>query len=112
MEHVSKLASGLIAYADAELIPRVNGSLQAWGIGAAVTLVCDRMLLIIKQLSDIPMFKTMGLIDGEMVDVDGLYHAIKPYADKQTATIAIPLIGTITFTNGDLDKLYTLIKQA
>ena len=112
MEHVSKIASGIVAYADSELIPRVNGSLRAWGIGAAVALACDKMQLIVRQMGEIPTVKSMGLIDGEMVDVDAVYHAIKPYADKQTATISIPFVGNITFTTGDVDILYRLIKQA
>lgn len=112
MVHVSRVASGLIAYADTELIPRVNGSLKAWGIGAAVVLVCDKLTAVINQLNEIPIIKSMGLVDGEMIDIDAVYHAIKPYADKQTATINVPFVGNITFTTGDIDILYRAIKQA
>ena len=112
MVHVSKIAAGMVAYADTELVPRVSGSLKAWGIGAAVMLVCDRLLAVLQLLSQNRMVSAMGLVDGEMVDVDAVYQAVKKYAERQTATVEVPFVGCITFTSSDVDALYRAIKQA
>ena len=49
--------------------------------------------------------------ENDMIDIDTIYGEIRKQAEKGSATIDIPMVGSITLTKDDVDKLYRLIKE-
>ena len=49
--------------------------------------------------------------ENDMIDIDTIYTELRKQAEKNPATFNAPMIGTITLTKDDVDKLYRLIKE-
>ena len=59
-----------------------------------------------------PVVKMLEVIDENgMIDIDTIYTELRKQAEKGSATFDAPMIGTITLTKDDVDKLYRLIKE-
>lgn len=112
MVHKSKVLYGIAAYIDDEIVAKMAGSWKAWVIGGAAGIAVSRADAIIAQLAENPVIKAMGLIDGENIDVESVFAELRKQAQKTPATIAVPLIGPITFGPTDVDSLYRHIMQA
>lgn len=112
MTHYSRVIQGLTAYADAEILSKLNGSLKAWMVGGALEILAGSAEGVFRSIQSIPMLDALGVIDGENIDVDRLYAAMRKQAQRSPATVNIPLVGPITFTAADVDSLYRHIKGA
>lgn len=112
MVHKSKVLYGIAAYIDDEIVAKMAGSWKAWVIGGAAGIAVSRADAIIAQLAENHVVKAMGLIDGENIDVETVFAELRKQAQKAPATIAVPLIGPITFGPTDVDSLYRHIMQA
>lgn len=112
MIHYSRVIQGLMEYADAEILSKLNGSLKAWMIGAVLEAIGGSAERVYRQIQSIPMIDTLGIIDGENVDIDRLYAILRKQAQRGPATEKIPIIGPITFSAADVDALYRHIKGA
>lgn len=106
MIHYSKIISGLTAYIDAEILSKMTGSLKGWGIGIAAGLAAKRAEQIYYKLRDNPALAVLGLIDGEMVDIEAIYAEALRMAQRGSATVSVPMIGPVTFGVGDVEALY------
>lgn len=109
MVHYSKVINGLMAYVDNEIVSKMAGSLKGWGIGIAAGLVGRRAEQIYSALRDNAALASLGLIDGEMVDIEAIYAEALRMARKGTATVNIPMIGAVTFSAADIESLYRYI---
>lgn len=112
MMHYTKVMHGLMAYADAEILSKLNGSIKAWMVGAALEALGSSADSIFRAIQSIPMIDTLGIIDGENIDVDRLYGMLRHQAQRGPATVNVRFIGPITFTEADVDALYRHIKGA
>lgn len=112
MIHKSRVLNGIAAYIDEEIVSKMAGSWKAWVIGGAAGVVVSRADNLIAGLAENPIVKALGLIDGENVDVEGIYAELRKQAQRGTATVELPLIGPITFNASDVDALYRHIKEA
>lgn len=112
MTHYTRVIHGLMAYADAEILSKLNGSLKSWMIGAVLEAIGSSAESVYRKIQSIPMIDALGIIDGENVDVDRLYSLIRKQAQRSPATANIPLLGPITFSASDVDALYRHIKEA
>lgn len=106
MIHYSKVINGAMRYIDDEIISKMNGSMKGWGVGIAAGLMAKRAEQIYARLRDVPALAALGLVDGEMVDAEGIYAEALRMAQKGSATINIPIIGAVTFTAADVESLY------
>lgn len=110
MMHYSQVLNGIAAFVDCDMIAKLNGSAKAWAVGATVAIAVKKAPAVLERLRAMPMVSALGLIDGEMIDVDTIYAALKDAASKApTATIEIPLIGSVTYSATDIDALYRCI---
>lgn len=112
MMHYTKVVQGLMAYADAEILSKLNGSMKGWMVGAVLELLGGSAENTFRQIQSIPMIEVLGVIDGENIDVDRLYGILRKQAQRGPATMNIRFIGPITFTASDVDALYRHIKGA
>jgi len=111
MIHYAKVIDGIVTYIDHDMLSKLNGSWKAWGLGALIGILKARAPEVFGQLRDNSMVKTLGLIDGEMVDVDTIYKNLLEQAQKCTATVDLPFVGCVTYSASDVDQLYRCIIQ-
>ncbi|MBR4893719.1 MAG: hypothetical protein IKY53_00720 [Lachnospiraceae bacterium] len=109
---MSKVIRGTTNFIDAEVLGKLRGGWQSWVLGAFTGLVMSGADDFIRNLSKNPMLKALGIIDGEQIDVDKLYKQLRAQAEISTATIDLPLAGSITLGVNDVDRLYRLIQEA
>ena len=112
MVHKSKVLYGIAGYIDAEIVSKLSGSWKAWVVGGLAGVAVSRGDAIITQYANNPMVKALGLIDGENIDVDVIIAELRKQAQRGSATVDIPVLGPITFTQSDVDSLYKHIMQA
>ena len=112
MMHYTRVVQGLMAYADAEILSKMGGTLKSWMIGVVLDLIGGSAEGVYRWVQKIPMIDALNVIDGENVDVDRLYALLRKRAQNSPATENIRFIGPITFTVADVDALYRHIKGA
>ena len=111
MVHYTKVIQGAINYADTELVAPFNGSAKAWGIGIALGLAAKRAENVFAAIKDNAFLTALGLIDGEMIDIEVVYAEALRMSRKGSATVNIPIIGAVTFKESDVESLYRHIKE-
>ena len=109
MVHFSKVVNGIAAYIDNEIAAQLNGSYKAWVAGAAGGIIAARAGNVLTKWADSQAAKELGLIDGEMIDIESICSELHKQAQKSPATINVPLLGAITFNADDISKLQRYI---
>lgn len=109
MVHYSKVLNGISLFVEKDLISKMNGSMKAWALGTAVALAVKRGPKVFSEVRDNPVIKALGLVDGEMIDIEAIYPELLSQAQKHTATLDIPMIGPVTYSTNDVESLYKLI---
>lgn len=113
MTPFTQLQKGVAAYLDAEVMPHIDASSwQKVAIGTAMSLAIHRADRYIPILQENSFVKNLGLIDENgAVDVAALVPEIKKNLPKEGMKIDLPMVGSITLHEADVDKLYKYIKQ-
>ena len=107
----NQVVNGMSRYIDQEIINKIQG-LPRWGLGAVSGIALSKGTNIFNALKAHPIIKMLEVIDeNDMIDIDTIYTEIRKQAEKGSATFDAPMIGTITLTKDDVDKLYRLIKE-
>ena len=108
----NQVVNGMSRYIDQEIVNKMQG-LSRWGVGALSGIVLSsKGANIFNTLKANPIIKMLDVIDeNDMIDIDTIYTEIRKQAEKSPATFNAPMIGTITLTKDDVDKLYRLIKE-
>ena len=109
MIHYSKVLNGLAAYIHNEIAGQFTGSLKGWAIDAAGGVIAARAGKVLEALMANPVLKTMGIVDGEMVDEDLLFSQLVAVAGASNATVNIPMLGPVTFARSDVEALHRYI---
>lgn len=109
MIHYSKVINGVMSYVDAEIVAKMNGSLKGWGVGIVAGLLGKRAEQMFTVLREHPVLTSLGLVDGEMVDVEAVYTEALRMAQRGSATVNVPMLGAITFGKADVESLYRYI---
>jgi hypothetical protein len=109
MVHYSKVVNGLMSYVDNEIVSKMNGSLKGWGVGIVAGLLGKRADQMFATLRNSPVLTSLGLIDGEMVDIEAVYAEALRMAQRGSATVNVPMLGAVTFTTADVESLYRYI---
>lgn len=107
MNHTPKeVINGLANYMDAEVMNKLPSS-GKWIMGTVITLASSKAENAIDILSDNPIVQMLDLIDEDgNIDTDSLINAMKTSADKYgNMSVAVPMIGEMTFSSKDIDKL-------
>lgn len=102
MESIQQVERGVALFIDREMVPVMP---KAKGIAFAAFAP---MVVKAKIKEYAPLVQTMGLLDGENINVDEVYRAFK---EKAHGKWPIEVLG-FKFSEEDLDKLYRTIKEA
>lgn len=111
MVHKSKVIYGIAGYIDDEIVSKLAGSWKAWAVGGLAGIAVNRADGLMAQYANHPMVKSLGLIEGENIDVETIITELRKQAQRGAATIDIPIVGPVTFTATDVDSLYRHIMQ-
>lgn len=98
--------NGILVYAEKEVIPALP-TIGKWGIGAGIILAKNQADTIITNLANNNIVKTLGVVnDSGEIDVERLAYALKQSAEQYgNVQINVPVVGTLTFTSSDIEKL-------
>lgn len=111
MYHLSQVITGIQNYAETEIIQKISGW-QRWIVATGISLALDKSTNIFNELKSNELVKMLELIDDEdRIDIDAIYRELKKQAEKGSATIDLPMIGAVTFTSTDVDRLYSSIQR-
>ena len=107
----NQVVNGMTKYIDQEIINKIQGW-QRWALGAGAGIMMTKGANIFNTLKSNPIIKMLDVIDeNDMIDIDTIYTELRKQAEKGAVTFEAPMIGTITLTKDDVDKLYHLIKE-
>lgn len=97
---------GILTYADREVIPYLPTA-GKWGIGSIILIAKSRLDCVIIELIDNPLMIALGIIDKDgMIDVDLLSSALIDSSEKYgKIEITIPMMGNLSFSTKDVEKL-------
>ena len=112
MANMEQIKRGVARYFDEEFTNKITGW-QKWVFGAAVAMYIENLGTTIERLTSNDVVKALGVIDGTgSVDVEKLYKHLMKQAQKGPVTFTIPMIGAVTLSAADVEKLYTFVLQA
>lgn len=108
-----QVINGLMAYADNEVIPKL-GTSGKWIIGTLVGMIGAKTGTLMQEIQSNQAAKIIGAVDNNgLFDIDliadHLKQSVQRYGNLQ---IALPMLGTMTFTADDVEKAIRYIKGA
>ena len=107
----NQVVNGMTKYIDQEIINKIQGW-QRWALGAGAGIMMTKGTNIFNTLKANAIIKMLDVIDeNDMIDIDTIYKELRKQAEKGAVTFDAPMIGTITLTKDDVDKLYRFIKE-
>lgn len=111
MVSIDKIEQGVAAYLDSELMPQLpTNGVQKVIAGTAISLLIKRSGMILESYKNNQLVKMLGIMDSEgNVDVDILAEELKKNMPKEGVKVDVPVIGTLTFKENDIEKLYEYI---
>lgn len=111
MVSIDRIQTGIARYLDTEMLPKMSGA-NKWIAGAAASAYIAEAPALLRKLNDNKAIAALNLIDAAgNVDVEKIYQHLKPAAAKCPAVVTLPIVGTLTFTEQDVDSLYSHIMQ-
>lgn len=113
MVTIKQVEQGLARFLDTELMTKLpDVGWQKVLTGTAAGLIIKRMDNIFDSLKKNELIKAMGIVtDNDMIDIDVLWSEFKSNMPDTGLQVEIPMLGKITLSKADIDKLYALITQ-
>ena len=110
MIHYSRVIQGIARYIDNELVAAFTGSWKAWVLGGAAGIAMAKAEQIFGALKGNAILAALNVIEGDNINVDVIVAELRKQAQKGTATATLPVIGPVTFSAADVEKLYQYIR--
>lgn len=106
-----QILKGCIAYIDNEIMPNVP-TYAKWIVGTYVTTMSLDNAKI-DELFHHPLVETLGIEHNGLYDVDTLMNNLRTSARKYgKMELTFPMLGTMTFSEDDVNRLHNHIKGA
>lgn len=111
MVTLAQVQVGLNKYIAQEFLSKMTGW-KKWAFGAAVALMNQNVVAIFNMLKGNKYVSLMNIVDeNDNIDIDKVYAAFKEQARQGAITEDLPVVGATTFTETDIEKLYSFIKR-
>jgi hypothetical protein len=111
MYDYNKVINGIAKYIDTEIVDKILGW-KKWVVGSGLGIALSNSTNIFNQLKNNEFVKMLNIIDKDnKIDVDKIYKELKKQAKKSSITFEVPMVGSITLNDQDIEKLYELIKN-
>lgn len=108
MYNYEQVINGLTKYIDTEIVNKVPGW-KRWLLGSGIGIMLSNAEEVFNNLKNNEFVKMLNLIDGDKINVDIMYKELKKQAEKGSANIELPMIGSFVLNTQDVDKLYNII---
>ena len=110
MKSIYHIEKGIANYIDNEIMAKFpSGTWQKVAIGALVGIAVHKYANV---LADNRALKTMGIVEGDMADIESYAEQLKRTMPGGGVTIDVPMLGTITLTAPDIDVIVNYINNA
>lgn len=111
MYEYNKVINGIATFIDEEILTSINGW-QKWVLGSGIGIALSDAEELFNSLKSNELIKMLKIVDGDKVNVDKIYKELKKQAKKSSITFNIPMIGTLTLKEEDVDKLKEIIERS
>lgn len=109
MIEMRRVKDGLLEYANRELIPKMEPGKQFMA-GVVMGLSAGRLESILTELAGNSWVKMLGIVEGNMVDLEKLYAAMtEQFARQPVLPLSLPMLGTFNLNAEDAKALYKTI---
>ena len=108
MYNYNKVMGGITKFIDNEIVGNLH-DWRSWVLGSALGISLSKFDSIFNELKKNEFVKMLGVIQGDMVDVDTIYKELKKQASRGSITFSIPMIGALTLSDKDVESLYRYI---
>lgn len=99
---------GITKFIDEDLLPKIHG-LNKWLIGTAAGIMANKSEELFKELEHNTLIKSLGIMKDSKIDVSCIYKELVKQAEMGPIHIEIPMLGTVTLSRSDVDKMYRYI---
>lgn len=108
MVTIDQIEKGLASYVDTELAAMLpDGTIQKVVAATAVSLMIRKSGNYIAALKENQFVKMMDIFDEDgKLDIDTLAEAVKKNMPPKGVKIEVPMLGTLTVKEDDIDKLH------
>lgn len=105
-----QIIEGLMKYADTEIIYKLPTT-GKWVVGTAIVLASNKLPAVVEYIKSIPAAQMLGIVDeAGNIDADQILEALRKTADRYgSMTVTFPLVGSMTFSSDDVERLKTYI---
>jgi len=110
MVHIDQIKIGLGRFMETEIVSKIPGW-KRWVFGTGAAIILERLGEMLDQYKAHPVISALGIVDGDMVDLGTVYKHLRTQAAGGSAQIDIPMIGTMTISAADIEKLYKMILE-
>lgn len=104
---VDNIANGLSTFIERDVIPEFN--LPSWQriiVGTAIGLCIKKKANLAKKFIKDGTFTMAGVVNEfGNVNIDDLIAEVKKNIPDKGLTVKLPILGNITFTSDDIDKI-------
>lgn len=114
MVSIANAQTGIIRFVEREIAPSLS-MLEKVVVGGVMNLISGKLPQMISKIADNKLFSALDIYDGEKIDIDALYNAIKPYigVDPIPVPIKVPVLGidlNLVFSQREVETLYKYLK--
>ncbi len=107
----NQVANGVSRFVDEEILSKLQG-MSKIALGAGTGVMLRRGENLFDALKEQPVIRMLQIIDeDDNIDIDVIYEELKKQMDNNAITFNVPMIGKITLTKDDVEKLYSLIVE-
>jgi hypothetical protein len=112
MVSMDRVKRGIAKYLDEEFTNKMNGW-HKWVFGAGAAMLIENFAGIAQQLQTNPIVKSLGVFDASgNVAIERVHQHLLAQAQKGPITFDIPMLGSVTLNEADVNKLYNCIMQS
>lgn len=111
--NIGQVKNGFSKYLDSEFVQKLEG-LKKWAVLAASSVLVQKVDNASEVIINNNIIKAFDIVNEDgLIDIDALKQAFDSAADKTGSVVQqVPLLGPVTFTKADIQKLYDYIIQS
>lgn len=106
-----RVINAIATFVDNEILTNVNGW-QKWVLGSGLGIALSDSEELFNTLKNNEIVKMLKIVEDDKINVDKIYKELKKQAKKSPVSFSIPMIGTLTLKEEDVDRMYEIIQNS
>lgn len=112
MASIEQVKNGAAKYLDEEFTNKMTGW-QKWVFGAGAAMYLENLGSTVERLKSNEIVKTLKIIDETgNINTERVSKFLMLQAQKGPITFDMPIVGKVTLSASDVEKLYRYIEEA